>query len=120
VAELAAIEVTASVGQARAALDAATADRNNVHAGVRAEQIAALAAEIAKAKSRLEYIEQQLSRTATLARSDFASQQSLDQANNDVAAAQADVAGRKDTATTCTSAGLNGHNPALAFSGTRH
>jgi HlyD family secretion protein len=35
--------------KARAALDAATADRNNVYAGVRAEQIAALAAEIAKA-----------------------------------------------------------------------
>jgi HlyD family secretion protein len=92
VAELSAIEVTASVGQARAALDAATADRNNVYAGVRAEQIAALAAEIAKAKSRLEYGEQQLSRTATLARSDFASQQALDQANNDAASARADVA----------------------------
>ena len=92
VAELSAIEVTASVGQARAALDAATADRNNVYAGVRAEQIAAMAAEIAKAKSRLEYAKQQLSRTATLARSDFASQQALDQANNDAASAQADVA----------------------------
>ena len=92
VAELSAIEVTASVGQARAALDAATADRNNVYAGVRAEQIAAMAAEIAKARSRLEYAKQQLSRTATLARSDFASQQALDQANNDAASAQADVA----------------------------
>jgi HlyD family secretion protein len=92
VAELSAIEVTASVAQARAALDAATADRNNVYAGVRAEQIAGLAAEIAKAKSRLEYAEQQLSRTATLARSDFASQQGLDQANNAAASAQADVA----------------------------
>src|ERR1043166_1481149 len=39
VAELSAIELTASVGQARAALAAATADRNNVYAGVRAEQI---------------------------------------------------------------------------------
>ena len=46
------------------ALDAATADRNNVYAGVRAEQIATLAAEIAKAKSRSEYAQQQLSRTA--------------------------------------------------------
>ena len=55
VAELSAIELTASVGQARAALAEATADRNNVYAGVRAEQIASLAAEIAKAKSRLDY-----------------------------------------------------------------
>ena len=52
VAELSAIELTAAVAQARAALDAATADRDNVYAGVRAEQIAALAAEIAKAKSQ--------------------------------------------------------------------
>ena len=92
VAELSAIELTASVGQARAALDAATADRNNVYAGVRAEQIASLAAEIAKAKSRLEYAEQQLSRTAYLARSDIASQQTLDQTENDAASARADVA----------------------------
>src|ERR1700722_9536263 len=92
VAELSAIELTASVGQARAALAAATADRNNVYAGVRAEQIASLAAESAKAKSRLEYAEQQLSRTTYLARSETASQQALDQAQNDVASARADVA----------------------------
>jgi HlyD family secretion protein len=92
VAELSAIELTASVGQARAALAAATADRNNVYAGVRAEQVASLKAEIAKAKSRLEYAEQQLNRTDTLARSDNASQQALDQAKNDVASARADVA----------------------------
>lgn len=92
VAELSAIELTASVGQARAALAAATADRNNVYAGVRAEQIASLKAEIAKAKSRLEYAGQQLSRTDTLARSQTASQQELDQAESDVASARADVA----------------------------
>ena len=91
VAELSAIELTASVGQARAALAAATADRNNVYAGVRAEQVASLKAEIAKAKSRLEYAEQQLGRTDTLARSDNASQQALDQAQNDAASARADV-----------------------------
>jgi HlyD family secretion protein len=95
VAELSAIELTASVGQARAALAAATADRNNVYAGVRAEQVASLKAEIAKAKSRLEYAEQQLSRTDTLARSDNASQQALDQAQNDTASARADVAEAK-------------------------
>ena len=92
VAELSADELAAAVAQARAALDAATADRNNVYAGVRAEQIATLAAEAAKARSRLEYAEQQLSRTATLARSDTATQQALDQATNDAASARADVA----------------------------
>jgi HlyD family secretion protein len=91
VAELSAIELMASVGQARAALASTIADRNNVYAGVRAEQVASLKAEIAKAKSRLQYAEQQLSRTDTLARSDNASQQALDQAQNDEASARADV-----------------------------
>jgi HlyD family secretion protein len=92
VAELSALELTAAVAQARAALDAATASRDHVYAGVRAEQIAALAAEIAKAKSRLTYVEAQFVRVSTLARGDVASQQALDQATNDVAAARADVA----------------------------
>src|SRR5262245_43124197 len=47
VAELSALELTASVAQAKAALDAATASRNHVYAGVRAEEIAVLAAGIA-------------------------------------------------------------------------
>jgi HlyD family secretion protein len=92
VAELSALELTAAVAQARAALAAAVADRDHVYAGVRAEEIAALAAGIAKAKSKLEYGEAQLARVAQLARSDIASQQALDQAENDAASARADVA----------------------------
>ena len=92
VAELSAIELTAAVGQARAALAAATASRDHVYAGVRAEQVASLAAEISKAKSKLEYAQQQLDRTSYLAQSDTASQQNLDQAQNDAASARADVA----------------------------
>jgi HlyD family secretion protein len=92
VAELSADELSASVVQARAALAAATADRDNVYAGVRAEEVAALEAGIAKAKAKRVYAQQQLDRTAYLARSDTASQQSLDQATNDAAVANADVA----------------------------
>ena len=92
VAELSALELTASVAQARAALAAAKADRDHVYAGVRAEEVASLAAGIAKAKARLEYADLQLARVAYLARSDTASQQTLDQAQNDAAAARADVA----------------------------
>ncbi len=91
-AELSADELTAAVVQAQASLDAAIANRDNVYAGVRAEQVAALAAEIAKAKSKLTYAETQLSRVSTLARSDDATQQALDQATDDVATARADVA----------------------------
>jgi HlyD family secretion protein len=92
VAQLSALELTASVAQARAALDAAKANRDHVYAGVRAEEVAALAAEIAKAKSKLDYAQAQVDRTAYLARTDIASQQTLDQAQNDVASARADVA----------------------------
>jgi HlyD family secretion protein len=92
VAELSALELSASVEQARAALAAAVADRDHVYAGVRAEEIASQAAAIAKAKSRLDYAQQQLARASQLARNDVASQQSLDQAQNDVTTGLADVA----------------------------
>jgi HlyD family secretion protein len=90
-AELSAIELTASVGQARAALNAAAASRDHVYAGVRAEEIASLAAAIDKAKSKLDYGQAQLTRTAALAQGNNAPPQALDQAENDVAAARADV-----------------------------
>ena len=92
VAELSALELTASVAQARTALDAAIASRDHVYAGVRAEEVEALAAGIAKAKAKLEYAQAQLTRTASLAQSDTATQQALDETQNDVAAARANVA----------------------------
>jgi HlyD family secretion protein len=91
-ARLSAVELTAQADQARAALASATANRNNVYAGVRREQIASLKAEIAKASARLEYVQAQLTRTSTLARQSFESQQALDQAESDAATARADVA----------------------------
>src|SRR5882757_7431292 len=91
-ARLSAVELTAQADQARAALASATATRNNVYAGVRREQVDSLKAEIAKASARLDYVQAQLTRTSTLARQSFESQQSLDQAENDVASARANVA----------------------------
>jgi HlyD family secretion protein len=91
-AKLSAVELTAQADQARAALAAATATRNNVYAGVRQEQVASLKAEIAKANARLEYAQLQLTRTSTLARQSFETQQALDQAENAAASARADVA----------------------------
>ncbi|TYL76085.1 HlyD family secretion protein [Bradyrhizobium cytisi] len=91
-ARLSAVELTALADQARAALASATANRNNVYAGVRREQVDSLKAAIAKASARLDYVQAQLTRTSTLARQSFESQQSLDQAENDVASARADVA----------------------------
>jgi HlyD family secretion protein len=91
-ARLSAVELTAQADQARAALASATANRNNVYAGVRREQVDSLKAEIAKASARLEYMQAQLTRTSTLARQSFESQQALDQAENDAASARANVA----------------------------
>src|SRR6202021_1556415 len=90
-ARLSAVELTAQADQARAARASATANRNNVYAGVRREQVDSLKDQIAKASARLEYVQAQLTRTSTLARQSFESQQSLDQAENDVASARADV-----------------------------
>jgi hypothetical protein len=92
VARLSAIESTEQVDQARVALAEATASRNNAYAGVRREQIDSLKDEINKAKARLQYSEVQLTRATTLARENFETQQALDQAENDAAAARADVA----------------------------
>ncbi|MDA9504464.1 hypothetical protein XI09_06820 [Bradyrhizobium sp. CCBAU 11386] len=92
VARLSAVELTAQADQARAALASAVASRNNVYAGVRREQVDSLKAAIAKASARLDYVQAQLTRTSTLARQSFESQQSLDQAENDVASARADAA----------------------------
>src|ERR1700761_4953728 len=91
-ARLSAVELTAQADQARAALASATATRNNVYAGVRREQVDSLKAEIAKANARLEYAQLQLTRTTTLARESFESQQALDQAENDAASARAGLA----------------------------
>jgi HlyD family secretion protein len=91
-AQLSAVELTAQADQARAALTSATANRNNVYAGVRREQVDSQKAEIAKASARLEYVQAQLTRTSTLARQSFETQQALDQALKDTASAHADVA----------------------------
>ena len=91
-ARLSAVELTAQADQALAALASTTANRNNVYVGVRREQVDSLKAGIAKASARLEYVQAQLTRTSTLARQSFESQQALDQAENDAASARADVA----------------------------
>ena len=92
VARLSATELSASLDQARAVLAAAIADRNNVYAGVRAEQVASFKAQIAKAKSKLEYAESQLARAVHLAQTNAGSQQARDQAEDDAAGARNDVA----------------------------
>src|ERR1700682_1874586 len=59
-AKLSAVEWTAQADQARAALASAIANRDNVYAGVRREQVESLKAAIAKATARLDYVQAQL------------------------------------------------------------
>jgi HlyD family secretion protein len=92
VAELGAPELTAAIVQARAARDVSRASRDHVFAGLRAEQVAMLAAGVRKAQSGQDYAEQQLARTSQLAHDEFATQAALDQATADVDTARADVA----------------------------
>ena len=92
IAELSAAELTASVEQARAVYQSAVANRNNVYAGVRYEEVSASASQIDKARSRLGYAEQQLARFTRLTQENFASKQALDQAQMQASTARADVA----------------------------
>ena len=92
VAQLSAIELSAAVIQARAALDAASAQRDHVYAGTRAEEVASLASAIDKAKSRLDYAQSELARKTQLVPVNAASQQDLDEAENNAATARADLA----------------------------
>jgi multidrug resistance efflux pump len=91
-ATLSAVELTAQLDQARASLAAATANREHVYAGVRREQVESLKNGVSKAGARLEYAQAQLTRTSTLARQNFETQQALDQAQYDADGALADVA----------------------------
>lgn len=91
-ATLSAVELTAQLDQARAALASAIANRDQVYAGVRREQVESLKSGIAKAGARLDFLQAQLTRTSTLARQSFESLQALDQAQHDADTALMDVA----------------------------
>nr|WP_244423010.1 biotin/lipoyl-binding protein [Bradyrhizobium sp. ORS 278] len=91
-ATLYAVELTAQLDQARAALAAAVANRDHVYAGVRREQVDSLRSGISKANARLDYVQAQLARTSSLTRQNVESLQALDQAQHDADSALMDVA----------------------------
>ena len=72
-------ELAASVGEAKAALAKARADRDNVFAGVREEQVGRSAREVEIAEANLTLARQQYERSAALAATNFASKQRLDE-----------------------------------------
>jgi len=72
-------ELAASVTETKAALAQARADRDNVFAGVRQEQIDRSAREVEIAEANLTLARQQYERSATLSAKKFTSKQQLDE-----------------------------------------
>lgn len=84
-------ELEASLGEAKAAWAAAKADRDNVYAGVRAEEVAILARSIETAEANLIFARQQNDRAVALAARDYASRQQLDESTAQLAKTAADL-----------------------------
>ena len=84
-------ELTAALGEAKAAAASAKAERDRVFAGPRAEQVATLGRSVDTAEANLLLAEQENARAVALAARDFASRQKLDESNASLAKAQADL-----------------------------
>ena len=84
-------ELVAALALAEAQLGEARAARDRVYAGIREEQVGAMAREIEVAKANLVYAEQEFVRKSRLAADGFASGQDLDKATAAVAGARAQL-----------------------------
>jgi HlyD family secretion protein len=84
-------ELAASLGEAKAALAAARADRDNVYSGMRAEEVAILAKAVDTAEANLLLARQEIGRTSALAARNFASRQELDDRTAALVKSEADL-----------------------------
>jgi len=84
-------ELTASVGEAKAAAASAKADKDRIYAGVREEEVAIAAESVKTAEANLVLAEQQNVRKAALSAKSFASRQELDESSASLAKARADL-----------------------------
>jgi HlyD family secretion protein len=84
-------ELTASVGEAKAAASSAKAQRDKVYSGVRAEQVAIANQAVQTSQANLLLAQQQYDRASALAGKDFASKQTLDTSSASLAKAKADL-----------------------------
>jgi multidrug resistance efflux pump len=85
-------ELAASLGEAKAALAAARADRANVYSGMREEEVAILHRAVETAEANVQLARQEITRTSALAARDFASRQELDERTAQLAKSEADLA----------------------------
>lgn len=84
-------ELTASVGEAKAAASSAKAQRDKVYSGVRAEEVAIANQAIQTSQANLLLAQQQYDRASALAGKNFASKQTLDTSLGSLAKAKADL-----------------------------
>jgi HlyD family secretion protein len=85
-------ELAASLGEAKAALASARAERDHVYAGMRAEQVAILAQSVQTAEANVLLARQENVRAVALQARDFASRQQLDERTAALAKSEADLA----------------------------
>ena len=90
-ATLSSPELSASLQQAKASAAGARADRANVYAGVRKEEVDIAARNVQIAQSNLALAQEQYQRAATLAAKNFQTQQKLDEAVGTLRKAQASL-----------------------------
>jgi multidrug resistance efflux pump len=84
-------EIAASVGEAKAAAATARADRDNVFAGVRKEEVDSSAQDVRIAEANLALEQQQYARAAALASREFATKQHLDESATALKRAEASL-----------------------------
>lgn len=84
-------ELTAAVGEAKAAAASAKAERDRVYSGVRAEEVAIATQAVQTAEANLRLAQQQFDRASALAGKVFASKQTLDESTASLAKAKADL-----------------------------
>jgi HlyD family secretion protein len=84
-------ELTASLEESKAGAASARADRANVNAGVRKEEVDSAGQNVRIAESNVLFAQQQQTRSVTLAARDFASKQQLDESTTALGKAQASL-----------------------------
>jgi multidrug resistance efflux pump len=106
-------ELAASVEEAKAAAASARAERDNVYAGVRREEVSIAAESVRTAESNLLLAQQQNARAAALVGRGYSSRQQLDESAAEVAKSQADL-DLKRAQLTAANAGPTAEERALA------
>jgi HlyD family secretion protein len=84
-------ELTAALLEAKANASSARADRANVYAGVRKEEVDSAAQDVSIGEANLALAQKQYTRAATLAAQNFASKQQLDETTTALSKAQASL-----------------------------